>query len=92
MAAYQLNEYLPVWTFNTSEHYRIRFSFQTFSFYWNNYDYNLLDIGDGLQEDDDSTRLATFGGRDLPSDVTSVSNAAWLKVNKPYGFHNPFSI
>ena len=87
VTAYQANNYLPVWTFNTSKDHRIRFNFHDFSFYWNNYDYNLLDIGDGL-ESDNPTRLATFGGRDLPSNVTSVSNAAWLKVNEPYAIWN----
>ena len=82
VSAYQENNYLPVWTFNTSEDYRIRFTFHEFSFYWSNYDYNLLDIGDGIVQIDTS-KLATFGGRDLPSDVISVSNAAWLKVNEP---------
>ena len=91
MSAYQLNNYLPIWTFNTSEGYRIRFNFTEFRFYWNTHDYNLLDIGDGLNQDDD-TRLATFGGRDLPSNVTSVSNAAWLKVNEPYAIHNSCDI
>ena len=76
------NNYLPIWTCTTSEGYRIRFTFTEFSFYWNNYDYNLLDIGDGLNQDDD-TRLATFGGRAIPSNVTSVSNVAWLKVTGP---------
>ena len=83
VTAYQANNYLPVWRFNTIEDHRIRFSFQDFSFYWNDYDYNLLDIGDGWSTDA-KTRLATFGGRTLPTDVTSVSNAAWLKVNEPY--------
>ena len=80
MIAYQANNYLPVWTFNTSEGYRIRFSFEEFGFYWNNYAYNLLNIGDGFDTESSRT-LATFGGRYLPSDVTSVSNGAWLKVN-----------
>ena len=87
MLAYQSNNYWPIWTFNTSEGYRIRFNFTEFSFYWNTNDYNLLDIGDGLNQNAE-TRLATFGGRDLPSNVTSVSNAAWLKVNDPYAIHN----
>ena len=87
MKAYQANNYLPIWTFSASEGYRIRFNFEEFSFYWNNFDYNLLDIGDGLNQDA-ATRLATFGGRDIPSNVTSVSNAAWVKVNEPYAIHN----
>ena len=91
MTAYQTNNYLPIWTFNTSEGYRIRITFTELSFYWNNYDYNLLDIGDGLNQDDD-TRLATFGGRAIPSNVTSVSNAAWLKVNEPYATHYSCSV
>ena len=87
ISAYQANNYLPVWTFNTSRDNRIRLTFHEFGFYWNNYNYDLLDIGDGLIYSETSTRLATFGGRDLPSNVTSVSNAAWVKVNEPYIFH-----
>ena len=82
ITAYQANNYLPVWTFNTSTDHRIRLTFHKFGFYWNDYNYDLLDIGDGL-DIQSFTRLATFGGRDLPSNVTSVSNAAWVKVNEP---------
>ena len=85
MSAYQSNNYLPVWKFNTPEGYRIRFRFEEFGFYWNNYDYNLLDIGDGFDTGSSRT-LATFGGRYYPSDVTSVSNVAWLKVTVMYPF------
>ena len=91
VSVYQANNYLPVWTFNTSLDRRIRFHFNEFGFYWNDYDYNLLDIGDGSTTDS-PTRLATFGGRALPSNVTSVSNSAWLKINGFVGFYYVYGI
>ena len=65
---------------------RIRIFFLNFDF---ESGYTFIDIGDGTNVDrkkvrfrDTSTytRLASFSGSDLPSMVTSVGNAAWIKL------------
>ena len=66
------------WTFTTSAHQRIRFSFSDFHVSTYHQDH-YLEIGDGLIGKD-STRLARFRGHDLPTDVVSVSNSAWLNM------------
>ena len=71
-----------IWTFNTSLGHRINFTFTNFGLYWSTNYYSFLEIGDGL-DPGESSRLAHFRGLDLPSNVTSVSNAAWMKVNDP---------
>ena len=67
------------WTFNTALGFRIMFKFQTFSLYWSSNYYSALEIGDGV-EIRPETRLAHFRGLDVPDDVVSVSNAAWITI------------
>ena len=81
--AYRRDNFLPTWAFNTSSGYRIHFQFGKFSFYWSTSYYSALEIGDGLNVKA-STRLVHFRGLDMPSNVTSVSNEAWMKVHDPY--------
>ena len=75
LAAKEAGELRPVWTFSTASDLHVRFSFQRFNFHLEEF----LEIGDGRIPHDD-TRLVLFRGKDLPSDVTSVSNAAWMRV------------
>ena len=89
-AAYRGGDYLPDWTFNTEEGFRIYFEFEQFSFYWSSNYYSALEIGDGATRGAE-TRLAHFRGLDKPSNVTSVSNAAWMKVYDPYTVDVPNS-
>ena len=63
-------------TFRTSEK-RIRITFHIFVL--NEVD-GQLEIGDGSLYSED-TRLARFDGRTLPSDVISVSDAAWIRIS-----------
>ena len=67
------------WTFNTTPGFRIMFKFQRFSLYWSSNYYSALEIGDGV-ETRPETRLAHFRGLDVPDDVVSVSNAAWITI------------
>ena len=39
-----------------------------------------LEIGDGLIANE-GTRLAHFSGTDLPSNVVTIGNTAWIKVH-----------
>ena len=88
--AYRSDNFLPTWTFNTSIGYRIQFQFEKFSSYWSSNYFSALEIGDGLDVKA-STRLAHFRGLDMPSNVTSVSNEAWMKVHDPYAWTLPKS-
>ena len=65
----------PVWTFNTSAGFRIMAIFRDFNFEESR---EFLVIGDGSVHDE-ASELVRFSGTDLPSNVTSVSNAAWMK-------------
>ena len=69
------------WTFITTEELNVRIAFQDF-FLYEFYEY--LEIGDGLIVRED-TRLAHFTGIDLPSNVTSITSAAWIAVHFKYG-------
>ena len=71
------NSVFPVLTFNATTGFRIKLTFQRFVFNGSN---EWLEIGDGLESSEDR-RLARFSGTDLPWEVTSVSNAAWIKIN-----------
>ena len=62
--------------FNTSVALRIKITFQKFNF-GESGDY--LEFGNGLVRTED-TRLVHFSGSTLPSNVTSVSNAAWILI------------
>ena len=84
---YGVGDNSPDWTFNSSKGFRINFEFQRFSFYWSSSYYSALEIGDGLTRGTE-TRLAHFRGLDKPNDVTSISNAAWMRVYAPYLFPN----
>ena len=78
--AFSVGDYVPVWTFSISNDRRIKFHFTQFSTYYGSSSYHeYVEIGDGM-ETGLETRLAHFAGRTLPSNVTSVSNSAWLKV------------
>ena len=69
-----------IWTFTANSDQRIQISFQYFHLYEPEY----LEIGDGL-ENGEETRLAHFIGDSLPSNVVSVSNSAWIYVEAPPG-------
>ena len=75
----------PRLTYNTSQHLRISVTFQEFEFADPN---EYVEIGDGtvIQED---TRLAHLTGTYLPSDVTSISNAMWIRLRVPCGNQIP---
>ena len=77
----------PEWIFETTSGFRIQFEFEQFTFYWSTSYYSALEIGDGVTRGAE-TRLVHFRGLDKPSDVTSVSNAAWMRVYAPYNFRN----
>ena len=64
-----------LWTFTTNSDQRIQISFQYF--HLNEHEY--VEIGDGLVKGKE-TRLAHFIRNYLPSNVTSVSNSAWIYV------------
>ena len=74
--AYQARDHSPSWTFKTAGKFKIGFKFHVFDIR-SSADY--LEIGDGL-EIKQSTVLVHFSGRTLPSNVTSISNCAWMKV------------
>ena len=63
------------WTFITNNKSRILVQFQTFSLEEFEED---LAIGDGPIPSDD-TRMVLFSGDNVPSNVTSVSNALWIQ-------------
>ena len=65
------------WSFNTSETLRVRVTFENFIF-TDPQDY--IEIGDGLIIED-GTRLTHFSGTDFPSNVTTVTNAAWITIH-----------
>ena len=75
----------PRLTCNTSQHLRISVTFQVFNFEDPN---EYVEIGDGnvIQE---YTRLADLTGTYPPSDVTSVSNAMWIRIRVPCGNQIP---
>ena len=64
------------WTFKTTEELRVRVVFREFVF---SESYEYLEMGDGLIVRED-TRLAHFTGIYLPSNVTSITSAAWIAV------------
>ena len=66
--------------------FRIRFHFDEFHFNESIGYHSALEIGDGLIRGT-GTRLAHFRGSEVPMDVTSVSNAAWMQVYDPYTIH-----
>ena len=65
------------WTFEAPENLRVRLTFENFSF---PDPHGYLEIGDGIIIGE-NTRLAHFTGTSLPSNVTSVTNAAWITVH-----------
>ena len=68
-----------VLTFNASQGLRVEIKFH--AFFLNNPN-EYLEIGDGLTQNEKS-RLVRFNGSTKPSDVISVSNAAWIKLKTP---------
>ena len=67
----------------------MRFEFQQFAF---DGPEEYLEIGEGLVAGEE-TRLARFSGTDLPWEVTSVSNSAWIRIETPCRKRTPdFSI
>ena len=77
-------ETLPSWTFSTTSDLKIRITFSQFRFVDDNW---YLEIGDG-KDIRKATKLAHFTGYDLPDDVTSVTNAAWIKVHAACGINS----
>ena len=67
----------PKWNFVADEDTRVHIEFQELEC-WKDECY--IEIGDGLTFGTD-TKLAQFGGRALPCNVTSVSNTAWINVH-----------
>ena len=63
-------------TFDVPTSFRVRFTFHQFVLNGPN---EYLEIGDGLFAGEE-TRLVRFSGTDTPRDVTTVTNAAWLRV------------
>ena len=64
-----------LWTFSTYNDSKIVVQFQNF----NLEEYNeILTIGDGQIPRED-TKLVRFSGTDLPSNITSISRALWIK-------------
>ena len=67
----------PTLTFDAPSGFRVKFEFLQFGFASRD-DY--LEIGDGYKPGK-RTRLARFSGTENPvTDITSVSNAAWIKI------------
>ena len=75
----------PIMTFTAPNGFRIRGLFEKFGF---DKPGEYLEFGDGLTNTEEK-RLARFYGTDVPSDVTSVSNSAWIKVSTPCGTNIP---
>ena len=77
-------ETLPSWTFSTVSDLKIRITFSQFRFVDGN---GYLEIGDGkvIRK---ASRLAHFTGSNLPDYVTSVTNAAWIKVHAACGINS----
>ena len=72
------------WTFKAPENFRVILVFESFSF---PAPHGYLEIGDGVIIGE-TTRLVHFTGTDLPSNVTSVTNAAWVAVHVRCGTIN----
>ena len=75
----------PQLTYSTSQHLRISVTFQVFNFEDPN---EYVQIGDGniIQEE---TRLAHMTGTYPPSDISSISNAMWIRIRVPCGNQIP---
>ena len=65
-----------LWSFNSTQDFRIHFRFVA---YLCNPNECYLIIGDGV-DSGNSTRLAEFSDATIPSNVTSISDSAWLKI------------
>ena len=76
---------LPIITFTAPNGFRIRGLFEKFEF---GKPGEYLEFGDGLRNTEEK-RLARFYGTEVPSDVTSVSNSAWLKITTLCGTDIP---
>ena len=85
ISSYEISEALregtngPVtstWNFNATEGFRIGIIFEILCFTDAN---DTVQIGDGLVFGEE-TRLAHFGGTTLPSEVTTISNSAWISI------------
>ena len=72
-------------TSNTSHGFKVRVIFHEFTF---KDPQEYLEIGDGTIIGNE-TRLVCLSGTYLPSDVTSVSNTLWIKLNVPCGIETP---
>ena len=71
----------PIWTFNTSREKKLRIEFEDFFL---SESFEFLEIGYGLTVKNE-TRLAHFMGTDMPSDVITIGNSAWINVNVSCG-------
>ena len=69
----------PTWTFMSQPNFRIHFRFQDYNGSLFSCRFCCVSIGDGL-ELIKSTTLAYFCRMATPSNVTSITNAAWLRV------------
>ena len=69
--------YVPVWTFEANIDQKVKFHFSRYTFALSR-----IEIGDGVVRGIE-TRLASFKEFSTPSDVTSISNLAWLSINTP---------
>ena len=73
------SDFSPLWTFSAERNQRIKFTFRDLHFY---YSADYLEIGDGTNSGD-TTKLVRYQNNYSPSNVTSVSNSAWLRVSLP---------
>ena len=69
------------WKFSTFEQLKIRFAFEEFDLKEQE---EYLEIGDGTTYGEE-TMLALFTGADLPRNVTSISNSAWVNIRSVHG-------
>ena len=83
-------QYTPVWTFNATSYYKIRFHFTEYDCarlaqYGTTYCW--VKIGNGLVSG--QNQILLHHGSSVPSDdTTSTSNTAWLQARASYIFQN----
>ena len=78
-------QYTPIWTFNASSYYKIRFHFTEYDCArWSSHSgYCYVKIGNGLVSGQNQI-LHHFGGNTPSSDTISSFNTAWLQARVSY--------
>ena len=79
-------QYYPVWTFNATSYYKIRFHFTEYDCSRLSSSYCWVKIGNGLASGEN--QFLHHYGRTEPSDPVSESNTAWLQARASYIFQN----